>query len=207
MRNPLVPPLLALASGIALARFVPFRITDFLWTLPLLTVLTCLAWRRSRRALPLCSSLVFLFCGAFLVVLHRPGSPPEINAGGRETVILDGCVVSPSAFSEGRNGQGDQFVLELAPKAKARVSVAIRDHETPPDLRYGQIVELEARVRRIRNFQNPGEFDYEGFSARSDIYWTAAATGAGSVVVKPGRCGSRFFAAVFALRTGALRRR
>jgi competence protein ComEC len=61
-------------------------------------------------------------------------------------------------------------------------------------------------LRRIRNFQNPGEFDYEGFSARSDIYWTAAATGAGSVLVKPGRCGSRFFAAVFALRTGALRR-
>ena len=26
-----------------------------------------------------------------------------------------------------------------------------------PDLRYGQLVELEARVRRIRNFQNPGE--------------------------------------------------
>ena len=61
-------------------------------------------------------------------------------------------------------------------------------------------------MRRIRNFQNPGEFDYEGFSARSHIYWTAAATGANSVVVKPGRCGSRFFAAVFALRTGALRR-
>ena len=75
-----------------------------------------------------------------------------------------------SAFSEDR----DQFVLELAPKARARVSLTIRDGETPPDLRYGQRVELEARVRRIRNFQNPGEFDYEGFSARSDIYWTAA---------------------------------
>lgn len=69
---------------------------------------------------------------------------------------------------------------------------------------YGQRVELEARVRPIRNFRNPGEFDYEGFSARSGIYWTASAAGAGSVAVQPGRCASRFFAAVFALRGQAV---
>ena len=152
--------------------------------------------------LPLGSLLIVLFGGAFLAVLHRPRRPPEIDAGGQETVILEGCVVSPPEFSEGR----DQFVLELAPKARAQVTLAIRNGETPPDLRYGQWVELEARVRRIRNFQNPGEFDYEGFSARRDIYWTAASIGAGSVVVKPGRCGSRFMAAVFCVRSGALGR-
>ncbi len=150
----------------------------------------------------MCRSLVFLFLGAFLAVIHQPGSPPALDAGAHETVVLDGCVVSPSAFSEGR----DQFVLELAPNARVRVSIALRDHEIPPDLRYGQLAELEARVRRIRNFQNPGEFDYEAFSARSHIFWTASATGAASVKVKPGRCGSRFLAAVFILRTGALRR-
>jgi competence protein ComEC len=154
------------------------------------------------RILLLCRSLVFLLFGAFLAVIHQPGSPPALDAGAHETVVLDGCVVSPSAFSEGR----DQFVLELAPNARVRVSIALRDHEIPPDLRYGQLAELEARVRRIRNFQNPGEFDYEAFSARSHIFWTASATGAASVKVKPGRCGSRFLAAVFTLRTGALRR-
>src|ERR1700733_7650655 len=181
---------------------VPFPPADFLWALPLLCGLTCLACMQCPRILLLCRSLVFLFFGAFLAVIHQPGSPPVIDAGSHETVVLDGCVVSPSAFSENR----DQFVLELAPKARARVSLTIRDGETPPDLRYGQLVELEARLRRIRNFQNPGEFDYEGFSARSGVYWTASATGAASVTVKPGRCGSRFFAAVFAMRTGALRR-
>lgn len=154
------------------------------------------------RILLLCRSLVFLLFGAFLAVIHQPGSPPALDAGAHETVVLDGCVVSPSAFSEGR----DQFVLELAPNARVRVSIALRDHEIPPDLRYGQLAELEARVRRIRNFQNPGEFDYEAFSARSHIFWTASATGAASVKVNPGRCGSRFLAAVFTLRTGALRR-
>ncbi len=206
MKDRLVIPLLALASGILLARFVDFKISDFLWTLPFLGAITYFARRHSTSTLVACTSLFFVFCGAFLAVLHRPGSPPTIDASARETIVLEGCVVSPSAFSEGGSEQRDQFVLELAPKARARVSLTVRAGETPPDLSYGQRVELEARVRRIRNFQNPGGFDYEGFSARSDIYWTAAATGASSVVLKPGRCGSRFFAAVFALRTGALRR-
>jgi competence protein ComEC len=206
MKNRLVTPFLALATGIGLARFVSFRLSDFLWTLPILLGLTYLAWRCSSGTLRVCCSLFLVFCGALLSVLHRPGSPPTIDATSRESVLLDGCVVSPPAFSESGSGQRDQFVLELAPKARARVSLALRDGDRAPDLRYGQLVELEARVRRIRNFQNPGEFDYEGFSARSAIYWTASAAGASSVVVKPSRCGSRFLAAVFALRTGALRR-
>jgi competence protein ComEC len=152
--------------------------------------------------LPACFALTCLFLGALLAVLHHPGPAPEIDASAHETVVLDGCVVVPPVFSEGR----DQFVLELAPNARARVSLFLRDGESPPDLRYGQLVELEARVRRVRNFHNPGAFDYEGFAARSGIYWTASATGAGSVVRKPGRCGSRFFAAIFAVRTRMLQR-
>ena len=206
VKNRLVTPLAALASGILVARFVHFQLRDFLWTLPLLTTLTYLAWRFSTRILSLCSSLFFLLCGAFLVFLHWSGSPPEIEVAAREKVILEGCVVSPSAFSEGGDDKDEQFVLELAPKARVRASLAVRAGETAPDLAYGQRIELEARMRRIRNFQNPGEFDYEAFSARSHIYWTAAATGAASVVVKPGRCGSPFVAVVYALRTGALRR-
>jgi competence protein ComEC len=134
--------------------------------------------------------------------VHQPTKRPEIDAEAREILVLSGCVVSPAEFSEGR----DQFTLELAPKARARITLAIREPETPPQLRYGQWVDIQARLRRIRNFQNPGEFDYESFSARSDIYWTASATGAESVAVKPGRCGSRLLAAVFALRTAALGR-
>jgi competence protein ComEC len=202
LKSPLVAPLLALAAGVAISRFVSFTASDFLWSLPLLAGLSFLAWRFSSRTLSLCATLLLLLLGALLETLHRPGLPPEIDAGAHENVLLDGCVVSPPAFYEGR----DQFLLELAPGARARVSLSLRDGEIPPDLRYGQIVELEARLRRIRNFQNPGAFDYEGFSARSQVYWTAS-TSAGSVVtVRPGRCGSRFQAAVFALRVAALDR-
>jgi competence protein ComEC len=202
VKNPLCAPLVAIAVGIVTSRLVAFTIPDFLWTLPLLGGLTFLAWNFRSRTLPLCALLTLVLCGALLETLHRPGPPPEIDAGAHENVILDGCVVSPPAFFEGR----DQFLIELAPEARARVTLSVRDGETPPDLRYGQLVELQARVRRIRNFQNPGAFDYEGFSARSHVYWTATTSAGSLVTVKLGRCGSRFQAAVFALRTAALRR-
>jgi competence protein ComEC len=202
LKSPLCAPLLAFAGGIAISRFVLFSTRDFLWSLPLLAVLTLLAGRFCSKIMWLCAAPMLLLGGAWIETLHRPGLPPEIDAGAHETVILDGCVVSPPAFYEGR----DQFLLELAPNARARVSLSIKDGETPPDLRYGQRVEIQARMRRIRNFQNPGAFDYAGFSARSSIYWTAFTSAGSPVTVKPGRCGSRFQAVVFALRTAALHR-
>ena len=202
MKCPLFAPLVALASGILFSRRVGFGRVELLVYLPLFFAITLLAHRRSRRiGYAGCLATLVLF-GASLESLHRPGRAPEIDASSHETVLLSGCVVSPPAFYEGR----DQFVVELARKARARVSLTVRDGETPPDLHYGEAVELEARVRPIRNFQNPGAFDYQGYSARSDIYWTASMAAGSSVKALPGRCGSRFLAGIFALRTAALNR-
>ncbi len=140
--------------------------------------------------------------GALLEVLHASGNPPEIDAGSRETVLVSGCVVEPSVFNDGR----DQFILELAPRARARVNLAVREGETPPTFVYGQKVGLEARLRPVRNFQNPGAFDYAAFSARSYIYWTASVAAGSTVTVEPGRCGSAFSGAIFGLRAAALTR-
>lgn len=76
----------------------------------------------------------------------------------------------------------------------------------PPNLHYGQNVEFEGKVRPIRNFQNPGSFDFAGYSARRQIFWNASVRSGAPIRILPGRCGSRFLAAVFALRTAALRR-
>jgi len=148
--------------------------------------------------------LVALASGILLFhfFISRPERAPQIDASSHETVLLSGCVVSPPAFYEGR----DQFVVELARKARARVSLTVRDGESPPNLHYGQLVEFEARVRPIRNLQNPGAFDYQGYSARSYIYWTASMAAGSAVKVQPGRCGSWFQSEIFALRTAALDR-
>jgi competence protein ComEC len=202
VKDPLVAPLLALAGGILVSHWVRFETGELLIALPVLTALTLIAVRRSRNVAWAGGLVALLFCGVLISELHRPGRTPEIDAGSRETVLLSGCVVEPPAFYEGR----DQFTVELAPKARARVTLTVPDAQAPPDLRYGQKVEFEARVRPLRNFQNPGAFDYQGYAARSHIYWTASVAGDRSITVQPGRCGSRFLAGIFALRTAALNR-
>jgi competence protein ComEC len=150
----------------------------------------------------ICVLLAVLFVGILAEAWHRPGAPPEIDAGARETVILEGCVVEPTVFSADR----EQFTLELDVGARARVTLPFADDYTPQRLEYGQHVEIDARVRRPHNYNNPGSFDYAGYLARQSIYWTASMVPGSEVRVLPGRCGSRFMAFVFRLRVAALDR-
>ncbi len=53
---------------------------------------------------------------------------PEIDASGREVVILGGCVVEPPAVS----GERERFLLELDRDARAQVTLYIKPGETLP---------------------------------------------------------------------------
>jgi len=203
VREPLLLPLAALAGGILLARFTQFERDELLLILATFGALTLLSvWLSQRRAAILSAGVLLFFAGVFTAELHRPGPPPELNAEAGEMLILDGCIVEPPITSEDR----ERFVMELAPNARARVSLIPRDGEVQPLLQYGQRVEVDARIRMPRNFHNPGAFDYVGYLARQHVYWTANARGVSAVRVLPGRCGSRFWAALYGLRTRALRR-
>ncbi len=203
MSDPLIAPLAAVAAGVALARFGGFGARE-LWCASLvLAALAVLAfWKSTRRAAMACCLAAFLFAGAMVGIAHRPLPRPELDAAPREVVILAGCVVEPPIFSEDRM----QFVLELEPGARVQVSMYPKEGRQPPALRYGQRVEVGARVRRTRNFRNPGSFDYEGYMARKEIYWTASMPSGANVNVLKGDCGSRFRRAVFSLRSAALDR-
>jgi len=133
---------------------------------------------------------------------HRPGPPPTVDAGSREIVLLQGCVVEPTVFSTTR----EQFTLELDPGARARVSMNLDDDTSSQRLDYGQRVEIEARIRAPHNYNNPGSFDYALYLAREKIFWTATVARHSTARVLPGRCGSRFWAFIFALRTAAVDR-
>jgi competence protein ComEC len=163
---------------------------------------TSLDAARTSACATICTALMFFFLGSFTEAIHRPGPPPTIDAGPRETMILEGCVVEPTVLSPSR----EQFTLELAPHARARVSLTLRDNDPPQRLDYGQHIEIDARIRRPHNYNNPGSFDYAGYLARQDIYWTATMPSGATARILEGRCGSRFMAAVFALRTGAIER-
>jgi competence protein ComEC len=202
VKDPLVGPLAAIASGILVSRFVPFQTPELLGAIAAFLLLGTLAFRRRSRILAGTCCCLGLFCaGALTAAGHHPAPRPQLDVQGREIVILGGCVVEPPAVS----GQRERFILELEPHARAQVTLYTRGDEALPALRYGQNVELDARVREPRNFGNPGAFDYAGYLAREEIYWTASGA-ADTVRVLPGRCGSRFQKAVMDLRAAALSR-
>jgi len=203
MQDPLLPPLAAIASGMLASRFVSFETRELFIVIAATAILSAIAlWRRARVLAGACCLLGFVFAGALVDLAHRPGPPPELDAEGREPVILSGCVVQPPALS----GDRERFVVELEPGARVQVTAYAREGQAPPALRYGQRVEFEARVRRPRNFGNPGAFDYARYLARRDVYWTASMSTGAEVAILPGQCGSRFQAAIVGLRVMALER-
>ena len=163
MRDPLILPLAAVICGILLGRAVHFSRFDAAWPGVVFLFLAALTAGRSRWLRHACLALTLLFTGVLAETWHRPGPPPEIDAGLRETVLLAGCVVEPSAFSNDR----EQFTLELEQGARARVSLALAEERlaladersslddrlalahapTAQRFEYGQRVEIEARIR------------------------------------------------------------
>ncbi|HXP83180.1 MAG TPA: ComEC/Rec2 family competence protein [Bryobacteraceae bacterium] len=208
MSNPLLLPLVAVIAGILLGRGFEVQVPEALAAALALAVLAILSHVKAGPILTRATTLAALvFSGAAIAAWHRPGPTPELDAGARETVLLEGCVVEPSVFSMDR----EQFTLELdtlplVQGARARVSLALEDGDTGDLLSYGQRVQIQARVRPPHNFNNPGGFDYVWYLARQKIFWTASMTRGTRARVLPGRCGSRIMAGVFALRTAAIER-
>jgi competence protein ComEC len=199
----LLLPAVCLVVGIAAGRLVAFENRELLILISVFLALVGVArLGRSRRMGYVCALFAILFAGAWLELWHRPGAPPVIESRSREVLLLSGCVVEPSAFYQDRAS----FVLELEPGARARVSLYSRPGQSPPVLYYGQAVEVEARVRKLRNFGNPGAFDNASYMARRGIYWTATAPAGAVVRILPGRCGSRAGSLLFALRSAVLNR-
>jgi competence protein ComEC len=203
MREPLLPPLAAIATGILVSRCAPFEPREVCIVIVGFALLGGIAlWRRARELAGVCCLLGLAFGGALVDLAHRPGARPELDAEGRDPVILSGCVVQPPALA----GDRERFVVELDPGARVQVTAYAREGQAPPALRYGQRVEFEGRVRRPRNYGNPGAFDYARYLARRDIYWTVSMRTGAEVTVLPGQCGSRFEAAIVGLRVMALER-
>jgi len=115
MRDPLLGPVAAIAAGILAARFVPFRAPELMLAIAAFLFLGIVAIVRNARVLAgICCWLGLLAAGALTALAHRPGPAPELDANGREVVILSGCVVEPPALS----GDRERFLLELEPHAR-----------------------------------------------------------------------------------------
>ncbi len=203
VREPLLLPVAALAAGILGAHFHFFTLPNLalpagLSALALALVFIVPQARRMRIA-AVCAALAV--AGIATQVVHRQGRAPRLNAEDTETVLLSGCVTNPPVFSPNR----EQFTLQLAPKAAARISVVLKGNGKLP-LRYGDSVEAAAKIRSPRNYGNPESFDYVAYLAAQHIYWTGSVSSPADIRLLPGRCGSAPLAWLFSVRTWALER-
>lgn len=195
-RNPILPPAIGFVLGILLGVRLDFP------TAPLATGLAvfCIALAVARRKGWLLSP-AFAMAGMLWAQWHRPGPPPVPDVALGEVSTVTGCVVEPPSFSETK----ETFVIETKPSARMRVTAYAKDDHPPPRLNYGQQVVFEGKVREPRNFGNPGAFDFAGFLARRQIYWTASVR-SGTQPLITGECGNKHLALLYGLRSRILER-
>jgi competence protein ComEC len=204
LREPLIPPSLCLAAGIVVAHFHPFRprfapwagIAGIAFGLAILGYFRGIGLRTHIAA-----GIAFLLAGMALAAAHTPPKPPVLSVPDNSLAIFQGCVTDPALIGADR----ERFGLELAPHARAQVSLYAKPGESFPALPYGTVIELTGKARSPHNYQNPGEFDYVGYLAHESIYWNISAE-ASTVHVFPGHCGNPLAGYIFGLRAAALER-
>ncbi len=198
-------PFVCLAAGILAAQFV-FSNKNVLTIALLLTgsaiLACCLAFCRQLPRVRLAILAVSLaLVGLGTQLLHRRGPAPRLNADDGDVVLLSGCVVNPPVFSP----QREQFTLKLGRTSAARLTVNLKT-DAGVALDYGQRVEVAAKIRVPRNFQNPDAFDYVSYLAAQHIFWTGSVSSPTDIHVLNGRCGSRAVGWLYSVRTWALER-
>src|SRR5260370_36181306 len=104
--------MVSLAIGIWLTHFVRFSPAEPIGLISAFILLALVgAIAGSRRAAKVCLCLAMIPVGIWSGEHHRRLAPPSLNAETGETLVLAGCVVEPSVFSEDR----EQFTIELVP--------------------------------------------------------------------------------------------
>ncbi|MGD1071021.1 MAG: ComEC/Rec2 family competence protein [Bryobacteraceae bacterium] len=201
-REPLLLPFGCIAIGVVFASSQQFSVTESscaitaLIAIALFATLRC-AWQIAYGA----AGCALVFAGIVLVAARPAVPPPVLSVPDNAPAILEGCVVDPALVAADR----ERFTIELAPGARAQVSLSAKPNEEFPNLPYGTRVEFLGKVRRPHNYNNPGAFDAVHFFARKKIFWNASGEAA-AVHKLPGRCGNPLAAFTFGIRSGSLER-
>jgi competence protein ComEC len=201
VREPLIAVFAGVAAGVALATYWPVPLISVLYAGAAAALLAFAAFRAGRVSFWTAAAATLGFAGAGLVVSHPFPHPPALSVPDNVTAIFEGCVVDPALVAADR----ERFTIELAPGARAQVSLFAKPGEPFPALPYGTRIEFTGKVRSPHNYNNPGSFDAVHYFARQQIYWSASADAAG-VHILPGRCGNLAARFIFSIRTVSLER-
>lgn len=185
MREPLLWPAVAMLLGVAAGWKLQLETWETAAAAVNFLTLTAIARWTGARIWWLPALAFIAAIGALIENTARPGPKPRIESDRDEVLLVQGCVVEPSTFFEGRA----QFVVELEPGARAQVYHYPKNEAAPPTLAYGQPVEFDARIRPPGAFRNPSGFDYPEYLARRQIFWIATIPAQAQVIKRPGECG------------------
>ncbi len=194
---------MCLSAGVVLALYQPIPLGPALWGTLACAALAIAAKLASpgKLATRLAACTAVFFAGTAIIAARPPATPPALSIPDNTPAIFQGCVVDPALTGQDR----EKFAIELAPGARAQVSLYAKPEESFPKLPYGTIVELEAKARSPHNYANPGSFDFVHYLARQTIFWNLSAS-VGNVRILPGRCGNRVAGFIFAVRDASLER-
>jgi len=217
MQYPLIAPLVAFSIGVVAAQYATFSFRESSISILLLLLLALAGlWRGAARAGAAACLAGLAVAGALCASLRPAPNPENIVAviernalDLRDPVRLQGWIREPPKVRRDR----DRFLLEVESigdgiPARGGVSVTAtrRADAAPLDLDYGERVDLPARLRHPRNFENPGGFDRVGYLLRQSVHLTASVR-AGAVIARlEGRRGSRVMGLIWRIREWADRR-
>jgi competence protein ComEC len=203
LHEPLIPPLLAVISGILFVRFLGLDSNVAL----LCATASALLWLLARyRSLPrasfLAGNFAMLWVASYSAALSEEKPKPFLEAEPRELLSISGCIDSLPQ----REAERFFFTFAAAPGARIRVSLYLKPEEPSPAWSYGYHLQLPLRLRAIHNAGNPGNFDAERYFAHRDIYWSGSIAKGFPVVQIPNACGNKFQAAIYQTRAWLLGR-
>ena len=169
MARPLIAPLLSLMVGIVCSSLLVAP--DQFLLAALVAVLIIMLWSRLEKRTN--SSLLFLYCALLLcgwlqmnVYLHHPpGKGHIIEQFRADPVTIEGVITeSPLLFPEKTDllisvhnltdSKGDYFPVH------GKILLSFRGTQS---FDYGDVVRVRTRLRKVRNFHNPGGFNYERY--------------------------------------------
>ncbi|MDY0045753.1 MAG: ComEC/Rec2 family competence protein, partial [Syntrophales bacterium] len=181
MKFPLVFLVFFLISGI-LSGHVFNVCGSLLYEILLISVLCVLfiSIRKKQEALLYCCLAVsWILVGMLLIIpYNQPSFLPDdiVHYASGEECIFDGTVIDITPFTD------DKFRATVAASAiihekeyiPVSGNVRLNVKNTREDIHYGDIIRVKSKLKKPRNFNNPGGFDYVRHLGLRGIYTTAS---------------------------------
>jgi len=203
LHEPLIPPLIAVISGILFARGLGFDPAVAMCCAVASGLLWIVARRKKLAGACFVAGNAIVFWLAVASAARTEQKPtPVIEAAPRELISLEGCVDSLPQ----REAERLFFNFSAAPDARLRVSLYLKPGEQAPDWAYGYRLQIPVRIKRIHNAGNPGNFNGERYFAHRDIYWSATIARGYPIVQAPNACGNVVQKSIFEVRSWLLSR-